>query len=219
MMNSPDTISHSSRSDYFSQVMLILIQMRHNRPSGRLSLRNGDRFGLAHLYFKEGLLVHVTGDKGDGEEVLNDVITWSKGYARFDQEKIMNYVNITWQQTEIFTQWLSLLEMRAIAHGIPRSQITGLTQHLTVALPKKPIAMPQVVDRTFSEEQREQFHVLSQSTAERMGEIMQRAGRVTQSIKRRAAKATQEGIRQATEIAQFTAKQVGLHNDSDELLS
>ncbi len=144
---SPRLRSHSSRSGYLAEVTLALISIWHNRASGRLSIRNGERFGLAHLYFHEARLIHITGDKREGEAVLNDLLTWIKGSIRFDAAITVNYESLNWQQAEIFTRWLTFLEMRGVMHDIPRTQLDGLTRNLTAQLPKQPIALPKVVER------------------------------------------------------------------------
>jgi len=136
-----------SRPSYLAEVTLALISVWQNRASGRLSIRNSERFGLAHLYFREAILVHIAGDKGEGEAVLNNLLLWSKGTLRFDAAMRVKYESVTWQQAEIFTRWLSFLEMRGGMHDIPRTQIAGLTQHMAARLPKQPIELPEVVTR------------------------------------------------------------------------
>jgi hypothetical protein len=212
---------------------MAFIYIRDTHTSGRLSIRNGERFGLAHLYFSEARLIHVTGDKRDGEIVLNDLLTWTKGTVRFDPSILVNYETVTWQQAELFTRWLSFLEMRAVVQGLPRTQVEGLAQSLTINLPGRPITLPQevehyeeyegstlarqwqrvsegvqqFVERTLPEEQREQLRQVSQAAGQRMSEALQQAGDLTQTLARKAAKATQEGIRQAVETTQGVIEQ------------
>ena len=135
----------ASHPGYLAEVTLALLQIRDTRTSGRLSIRNGERFGLAHLYFKEACLIHVTGDKMDGEIILNDLLTWSKGTIRFDPALMVSYESVTWQQAQIFARWLAFLEMRAIMQGIPRIRLDGFVRDLTGHLPGEPIAFPQQI--------------------------------------------------------------------------
>jgi hypothetical protein len=139
----PGLLSSASRQGYLAEVTLALLHIRDTHASGRLSIRNDERFGLAHLYFKQACLVHVTGDKRDGESVLNDLLTWSKGKVRFDPSLMVNYESITWQQAQIFGRWLAFLEMRGIMQGIPNTRLKGFVRSLIEHLPVEPIAFPQ----------------------------------------------------------------------------
>jgi hypothetical protein len=228
MEHTPSLYSSASRPGYLAEVTLALLQIRDTRAYGRLSIRNGERFGLAHLYFKEACLVHVTGDKRDGEIVLNDLLTWSKGAVRFDPACLVNYKSLTWQQAQLFTRWLAFLEMRGVMQGIPRSRLEGFVRSLTEHLPAEPITFPQqiafyeeheeevrtrqwqrlgddvrhLVERTVPEEQRQQLQQLSQ-----------RVGEVSQDLAKRAARATLQGLQQAGEVASEAAKRGIVHAD------
>jgi hypothetical protein len=196
---------------YFSEVTFALIEIRDCKSSGRLSIRNGERIGLAHLYFKEGRFVHVVGDKRDAEAVLYGLLSWSKGQVRFDPAVTVAYEDVTWQQVEVFSRWLSLLEMHGLAHGIPRSRLRDLARQLTARLPRRPIALPLAVEqreeqrdplhipqlgegvqhfleRTVPEEQREHIWRLSLSTIQYVSDVVSHAGRLTQELTRRTAK-------------------------------
>jgi Domain of unknown function (DUF4388) len=226
---SSGSLPRFARLNYFSEVTFALIEIRDCASSGRLSVRNGERPGLAHLYFKEGRLVYVVGDKRDAEAVLHDLLYWSKGQVRFDPAVTVEYEDITWQQVEVFTRWLSLLEMHGLAHGIPRSRLQDLARQLTARLPQKPIALPTIIkqheeqrdlpripqfgesvqhllERTVSEEQREHIRRLSLSTMQHVSDVMAYAGRFTQELTKRTTKVTQEKARQAVEFVQETAK-------------
>ena len=218
----------ASHPGYLAEVTLALLQIRDTRTSGRLSIRNGERFGLAHLYFKEACLIHVTGDKMDGEIILNDLLTWSKGTIRFDPALMVSYESVTWQQAQIFARWLAFLEMRATMQGIPRTRLDGFVRDLTGHLPGEPIAFPQqianyeehdeealgrqwqrfgediqhLIERTVPEEQRRQLH-----------QVSQRVGDISQDLARQAVSVTRQGLRQIGEATSEVAKQSILHAD------
>lgn len=239
MQRSSGLSSRFARPNYFAEVTLALVRVRDVRSSGRLSVRNCEGTGLAHLYFRDACLVHVAGDKRDAESVLNDLLSWSKGHVRFDSAIAVDYEDVTWQQGEIFARWLSLLEMHGVTHGIARSRLIGLTQRLTAQLPGKPIVLPAIVEhyeehkeatraqqwqqlnegmqhfieRALPGEQREQLWRFSQSTAQYVGEAVQQAGRVTHELTKRAAQVTQEVARQATELAHETAKHAAVRTE------
>lgn len=50
----------------------------------RLVVRNNERFGLVHLYFEQGRLVHVEGHLGDPLRSLDDLSSWQHGSIRQD---------------------------------------------------------------------------------------------------------------------------------------
>ena len=50
----------------------------------RLVVRNSERFGLVHLYFDQGRLVHVEGHLGDPVRSLGDLGGWQQGSVRQD---------------------------------------------------------------------------------------------------------------------------------------
>lgn len=213
-----------ARPGYLAEVTLALIFIRDTSASGRLSIRNSERFGLAHLYFRDARLIHVTGDKCDGESVLQDLLTWSKGSVRFDSALTVNYETLTWQQAQLFARWLGFLEMRGLMQGIPRERLDGLARSLTLHLPGEPIALPETVEHyeeykeeararnlqrfnqgvqqfvqhTFSEEQRQQLVQVTQ----RVNAVVSQAAGVTQEWTKRVARTTQEGLNQATGAAQ-----------------
>ena len=218
MQQFPDASQAFSRSGYLAEVTLALLYIRDTNASGRLSIRNGEQFGIAHLYFKQARLVHATGDKRDGGIILRDLLSWTKGAIRFDTAATIDYEDVTWQQAQIFARWLSFLELRAALYGIPQSRLNGLMHSLTTSLPGKPLTMPsevvnyeeyhdaagtrqwqrlsegvnQVIDRTVPKEQREQIQQVSQSAMHHMSTLLQQTGEATQSLARRVVQVFQE---------------------------
>jgi hypothetical protein len=228
MKLSPGLYSSASRPGYLAEVTLALLQIRDTRASGRLSIRNEERFGLAHLYFKEACLIHITGDRRDGESVLNDLLTWSKGKVRFDSSLMVNYKSITWQQAQIFSRWLAFLEMHGIMHGIPHIRLEGFVRSLIEHLPTEPIALPQQI--TILEEYEEDalarhwqrlgediHHLIARAVPEeqrrKLQQASQRVGEISQDLARRAVNVTLHGLRQAGEVTSEAAKQSVLHAD------
>ena len=218
----PGLYSSASRPGYLAEVTLALLQICDTRASGRLSIRNEERFGLAHLYFKEACLVHVTGDKRDGESVLNDLLTWSKGKVRFDPSLMVNYVSVTWQQAQIFSRWLAFLEMRGAMQGIPHTRLEGFVRGLVEHLPAEPIAFPQQIAYLEGDEEDplvrhwqrlgEDIHHLIERAVpgeqrRQLQQASQRAGEISQDLARRAVNVTRKGLRHAGEAASEGARQ------------
>ncbi|HJT57249.1 MAG TPA: DUF4388 domain-containing protein [Ktedonobacteraceae bacterium] len=213
-----------SRPGYLAEVTLALLHIRDLSASGRLSIRNGERFGIAHLYFKEACLVHINGDKGDGEAILNDLLTWSKGAVRFDAALTVSYESITWQQAQIFTRWLAFLEMRGLMYGIPQMRLDRFVRDLTEHLPGEPIAFPlqianyedalahqrlslgddlqRFIERAVPEEQRQHLQ-----------QVTKRVGDISFDLAKRAVSATWQGLRQIGEATSEAAKQSIIYAD------
>ena len=226
MERTSDGRMRSSRPGYLAEATLALLFIRDTRASGRLSLRNGEQFGIAHLYFNEARLVHVTGTRGDAEWILNDLLNWTKGSVRFDAGLLVRLESLTWQQAQIFGRWLAFLEMRGIMQGIAHTRLDGFARGLLAQLPAEPIALPeeveyreeyeaeararqwqrinegarQLLDRTLPEEQREQLK-----------QMALQAGDVAQDLARRASRAAQEGLQRTVEsvveVTQEAARQ------------
>jgi hypothetical protein len=236
MQRSHATSSSFSRPGYLAEVTIALIRIRNTGASGRLSLRNGEGFGLAHLYFNHSRLVHVTGDRRDGAAVLEDLLTWSKGSIRFDAAFMVDHEDLTWQQAQVFTRWLSFLEMRAMLQGIPQQYLQGLTHSLTLSLPAQPVALPQEVkdyeeyndsaskrqrlrlgegvgqfmERTLPGEQREQIQQVTLYAAQHVQALAQQTGQATRALAQRAMKAFQEKLEQAAGMLENTDR---LHSE------
>lgn len=226
MERTSDGRMHSSRPGYLAEVTLALLFIRDTRASGRLSLRNGEQFGIAHLYFNEARLIHVTGTRGDAEWILNDLLNWTKGSVRFDTGLLVTFESLTWQQAQIFGRWLAFLEMRGIMQGIAYTRLDGFARGLLAQLPAEPIALPeeveyreeyeaeararqwqrinegarQLLERTLPEEQREQLK-----------QMALQAGEAAQDLARRASRAAQESLQRTVEsvaeVAQEAARQ------------
>ncbi len=214
MERTSDGRMHSSRPGYLAEVTLALLFIRDTRASGRLSLRNGEQFGIAHLYFNAARLIHVTGTTGDAEWILNDLLNWTKGSVRFDTGLLVTFESLTWQQAQIFGRWLAFLEMRGIMQGIAHTRLDGFARGLLAQLPAEPIALPeeveyreeyeaeararqwqrinegarQLLERTLPEEQREQLK-----------QMALQAGEAAQDLARRASRAAQEGLQRTVE--------------------
>jgi hypothetical protein len=144
MRYTPDTFQ-SVHTHYFARVTTLLLRIHESGASGRLSLRNEKRFGIVHLYFREALLVHVAGDKqGGGAIVLRDMLTWTQAQVRFDWNVIGKHQFISWQEAEIFSRWLSLLEIRALDCGVSPILVEGLEDRLSAHLLRQTAPLPAV---------------------------------------------------------------------------
>ncbi len=64
------------------------------RAFGRLSMRNIERLGIVHLYFRAGKLVHIVGNRGDALSILDDMQEWSRAFLRFDRAVTTSEVTV-----------------------------------------------------------------------------------------------------------------------------
>ncbi len=63
----------------------IVQQVRRMRTFGRLTLRNAERFSIAHLYFRAGKLALIVGNRGNAHLTLNELREWRHAYIHFDR--------------------------------------------------------------------------------------------------------------------------------------
>lgn len=84
----------------------IITTIRHSQSFGRLTLRNSDRIGVAHLYFQGGKLVHIVGSSGDAEATLQDLHRWTHAAIRFERGSTLIGTAITARQERDFEDLL-----------------------------------------------------------------------------------------------------------------
>lgn len=80
----------------------IVTTIRRSRASGRLTLRNSDRIGIAHVYFHEGKLVHIVGSSGDASATLQDLQCWTHAAIRFERGSLMSGATFAREQEQAF---------------------------------------------------------------------------------------------------------------------
>jgi hypothetical protein len=84
----------------------IISNIRRSRAFGRLTLRNTDRLGVAHLYFHGGRLVHIVGSSGNAESTLQNLQYWSHATVRFERGTALTDTTITSEQERGFDELL-----------------------------------------------------------------------------------------------------------------
>ncbi|HVB72688.1 MAG TPA: hypothetical protein VNE38_03955 [Ktedonobacteraceae bacterium] len=88
----------------------IVTTIRRSKAFGRLTLRNEERLGVAHLYFHSGKLVRIISNRGDVDATLNDLLTWMRASARFERGMPPNGHAITEQQEQDFDAVIQALQ-------------------------------------------------------------------------------------------------------------
>jgi hypothetical protein len=110
----------------------ILTTIRQSRAFGRLTLRNSDRVGIAHLYFHSGKLVHIVGSSGDASATLQDLQGWTHAAIRFERGSSVTGATIAEEQEQAFEalvdhfQQLGLIEKPAPSRVVEGS-VAGKT--------------------------------------------------------------------------------------------
>lgn len=87
--------------------MRIITTVRRSHVSGRLTMRNSDRIGIAHLYFHGGKLVHIVGSSGDATATLEDLQRWTHASVRFERGNALTGTTITNEQEQTFEALLA----------------------------------------------------------------------------------------------------------------
>jgi hypothetical protein len=125
-----------------SDLPSIISSIKRLRAFGRLTVRNNTRLGLAHLYFRNGKLVHIIGTRGAVDAVLADLQSWSRATLRFERGVMIQSENVTPLHEQRFERWLARLQMRYNQPVTPR---TGPIPAAPAAAPVSH-AQPQIVE-------------------------------------------------------------------------
>ena len=132
-------LSCDATQRYFLDAINVLLDVRDQQRSGRLSIRSDERRGLIHFYFQEGRVVHIMGDKCNIEALLLDLLEWQKAKVRFDAQIRAPFQDVTWHQAENFQQWLELVEVKGVVYGVSHASLDGLAGYMTAHLPARPL--------------------------------------------------------------------------------
>jgi hypothetical protein len=97
--------------------------IRHARAFGRLTLRNSDRVGIAHLYFHSGKLAHIVSSSGGAEATLQDLRRWTHAALRFERGANVASVTITEREEQAFDELLLHLQRLGLAETLPMPRV------------------------------------------------------------------------------------------------
>lgn len=92
------------------------------RPT-RLVLRHTERFGLVHLYFHHGALVHVEGHLSPPLNSLRDLATWQQGVIRRDDDPGAFAEKNDPQLDAALVEVIRQLEARGVVQPAPPARI------------------------------------------------------------------------------------------------
>lgn len=107
--------------------------IRRSRAFGRLTLRNSDRLGVAHLYFHGGRLAHIVGSSGHADATLQDMQGWTHATLRFERGATASGTTISDEQELAFDRLLLHfqelgLSARATAARVVEGDLVSTTQ-------------------------------------------------------------------------------------------
>ncbi len=92
----------------------VMYSIRRSKAFGRLTLRNANRLGVAHLYFRYGKLAHIVGNRGEVLATLNDLKTWSQGTVRFERGGAQVAESLSEEQVQQFDDLLAYWQRRGV---------------------------------------------------------------------------------------------------------
>lgn len=107
----------------------VVYHIRRSKASGRLSLRNTERLSVAHLYFRDGRLVQIVGNRGDNRAILLELKGWTYAAARFDRGELPRVAELGEEYEQLLAEVLQALHSYGL---VAMPEKTGL-----VAMPEK----------------------------------------------------------------------------------
>jgi hypothetical protein len=130
----------SSWQGSLSDLAHVVKQIKHSRAFGRLSLRNSERFSIAHFYFRAGRLVHVVGNRGDYRAILSELQAWTRGVIRFERGVTTVDVTLNEEHEQLLTDTLMYLQSRGVVMVPATPQI--VESHVVVSPEAKQLVAP-----------------------------------------------------------------------------
>lgn len=115
--------SHAPWQGSLWDLTRIVTTIRRSRAFGRLTLRNSERVGVAHLYFHGGKLVHVVGSSGDAEATLRDLKGWTRAVIRFERGATSTNAAINDELEHIFDALLLHLQQIGLVASITAPRV------------------------------------------------------------------------------------------------
>src|SRR6185312_808521 len=136
---------HSTRFSWqgsLYDLAVIVYTVRRSRMFGRLTLRNMDRPGVAHLYFRGGKLIHILSSRGDANATIVELQGWRRATARFERGTfLIKGGAISDEQEQAFDRLLLQLQGLGVI-AVPRVQRI-VESELVISPEVEPLITPQ----------------------------------------------------------------------------
>jgi hypothetical protein len=110
----------SSWQGSLNELAHIVRHVQRVRAFGRLSLRNTERMGIVHLYYRAGKLVHIVGSRGDVRQVLGELQHWRNGFVRFDRGVTTRETTLNDEHEQLFEDVLLHLHRYGVVVASPK---------------------------------------------------------------------------------------------------
>lgn len=125
------TPKSSSWQGSLRDLAAITNNIRRTQAVGRLTIRNTVRLGVAHLYFRDGRLIHVVGNHLDAKATFADLRIWSLASVRFERGMLANNEGYSEEYERLFDDILLQLRIRGIT--LPPETPRVVESHLVSA--------------------------------------------------------------------------------------
>jgi hypothetical protein len=110
-----------------SDLANIIQYIKRSKAFGRLSLRNLEHIGIAHLYYRAGKLVQIVGNRGDARTILLDLKNWKNASVRFERSKFIAEVSLNREHEELLEDVLAYLYRQGLIMA-PQHQPSAISQ-------------------------------------------------------------------------------------------
>jgi hypothetical protein len=126
-----------SRQGSLSDLANFIQNIKRSHAFGRLSLRNSEYIGIAHLYYRAGRLVHIVGNRGDARAVLLDLKNWRQASVRFERCKFIAQALPNEEHEHLLDDVLAHLYRRGlVTQALPFSQNQDQHSAYTQPIPR-----------------------------------------------------------------------------------
>jgi hypothetical protein len=101
----------------------IVRHVQQVRAFGRLSLRNTERLGIMHIYYRAGKLAHMVGNRGDAKVLLGELQLWKRGSVRFERGVTTREVTLNEEHEQLFENVLLQLYQQGVVATSPKTDV------------------------------------------------------------------------------------------------
>ena len=123
-----------------SDLANIIQNIKRSKAFGRLSLRNLEHIGIAHLNYRAGKLIQVVGNRGDARAILLDLKNWKNASVRFERSKFIVEVSLNGDHEELLDDVLAYLYRQGLIMA-PQQQPPAISQ--IINQPRQPYTQMQ----------------------------------------------------------------------------
>jgi hypothetical protein len=101
----------------------IVTSIRRAHAFGRLTIRNMERLGVAHLYFHGGKLVHIVSNCGNADATLQELQHWTHATVRFVRGETAQGVTVSDDKEQDFDSLVLHLQRLGVVATPPTPRV------------------------------------------------------------------------------------------------